>query len=893
MKDFKILLKYHALLKPFFAVFMIAIVFDLGMTGMGLLNPLFTRILFDFAYPYHNLALLNVAVLAIVVSYFLLFFLSVASDYLQIYVNMEMTSKLTSKVYHAIQCLPLKFHQEKKSGDLLVRITDDVDAAIGMVTSVIPTVLIEGGRFIIILVIALMMNPLLTVLALFSIPLYILETKFYVNRLQRVQQESIDIGSRIFTHAQERLSSIKTIKAFGQENSETLTFGRLLRQSYRVGIKGKILSVISTFTNSITLQMWSLFLTWYLGYQVVKGTLTIGEIVALMLYLEQLGGPIQSFIGLITNWKVSMVSINRLEEILEAPSEASVEDEHRPELAVSEGRVSAEDLSFSYAADTEVLHQVDVSFPDRSLTAIVGGSGSGKSTLVNLLLRFFDASKGAIFIDGQNISEIRVRSLRQHVGMIAQDFSLFDGTVMENILYGNEGKTRDDAVEAAKLASAYDFITHFPRGFDEPVGSGGELLSGGQRQRIAIARTLLKNPRILIFDEATSALDPESEYRIQEIMQRLAKSKTVIAIAHRLSTIKTADKILVLEDGRFVEEGKFDELIEKRGAFYRFYWRQFGGLSNLRQHLGMEFERAARYGSTFSVALLRVAAYREVLENLGEEQAHELMNAVEYALEKNIRMGDNCSILDEDYILILLPEANEEQIKGFFARMSKLVDEALALSPTPVAEHQLLFIASHIMGKPFRTPEELMSALKFKADSLLEASGTVIVSPSELLTTYQIGSELMRAARQQLNFSIALVKIDAAQRIADKDGAEAASVFMQDVLALFIKNIRAHDNVTLLGKDYVALFTPEYDEKEIFGSMNRMVQLMTKAPRKEIRKPIIKSDVHIAAICATKTMSIAPEVFLEAFRAWMEAQPPIEGVRMVTLDELENYYGIA
>ncbi len=892
MRDAKILLKYHGLLKSFFLIFFISIVFDVGMTGLGLLNPLFTRILFDFAYPYRNLTLLNVALIAIIVSYFLLFFLSVASDYLQIYVNMEMTAKLTSKVYHAIQCLPLKFHQEKKLGDLLVRITDDIDAAIGMVTSIIPTVLIEGGRFIIILIIALAMNPFLTLLALLSIPLYILETKFYVKRLQRVEQESIDIGSRIFTHAQERLASIKTIKAFGQEQRETLSFGGLVRESYRVGIKQKLLSVIQTFTNSITLQMWSLFLTWYLGYQVVQGRLTIGEIVALMLYLEQLGGPVQAFIGLVTGWKVSMVSINRLEEVLESPSEASVLEEARAELTVPEGDVKTDKLSFSYAPDKEpeVLHGIDVEFPERSLTAIVGGSGSGKTTLVNLLLRFFDASKGAIFIDSQNISEIRIRSLRKHIGMIAQDFTLFDGTVMENILYGNEDKTHDDAVEAAKLASAYDFIMRFPRGFDEPVGTGGELLSGGQRQRIAIARTLLRNPEIIIFDEATSALDPESEYKIQEVMNRLARSKTVIAIAHRLSTIKTADKILVLENGRFVEEGRFDDLIEKRGAFYRFYWRQFGGLANLRQHLGMEFERAARYGSTFSIAMLRVAPYVNVLEEEGDEAAAEMMKNVEFTLEKSIRMGDNCSILDEDYILILLPEANEEQLKGFFARMINLISESTAGEKRHITENDLLFVATRITDKPFRTPEELLSALKFKADSMLEAAGTIIIEPHELLKTYEIGFELVRAARQGLSFSMAILKIDTYEKVLEKKGDKEAHDLMKDVLALFEKNIRAHDNVTILAENRIVLLTAEYSEEELTGFLKRMTRLITEAPADIIRHPIPSEDLHFVGICIAERIPFMPQEFMEALRGWMDAQPRIEGIKMVTPDELERFY---
>lgn len=892
MRDIKVLLKYHGLLKPFLLIFFISIVFDIGMTGLGLLNPLFTRILFDFAYPYRNLTLLNIAIIAIIISYFLLFFLSVASDYLQIYVNMEMTANLTSKVYHAIQCLPLKFHQEKKSGDLLVRITDDVDAAIGIVTSIIPTVLIEGGRFVIILAIALAMNPLLTLLALLSIPLYILETKFYVRRMQRVEQESIDIGSRIFTHAQERLASIKTIKAFGQEYKETLSFGKLLRESYRVGIKQKLLSVIQTFTNSITLQMWSVFLTWYLGYLVVRGELTIGEIVALMLYLEQLGGPVQAFVGLVTGWKISMVSINRLEEVLESPSEASIEEQARAELTVPDGDVKTETLSFSYAPDREpdILHGINVEFPEHSLTAIVGGSGSGKTTLVNLLLRFFDASKGAIFIDGQNISEIRIRSLRQHIGMIAQDFTLFDGTVMENILYGNDDKTRENAIEAARLASAYDFIMRFPRGFDEPVGTGGELLSGGQRQRIAIARTLLKNPEIIIFDEATSALDPESEYKIQEVMNRLARSKTVIAIAHRLSTIKTAEKILVLEDGRFVEEGRFDDLIEKRGAFYRFYWRQFGGLANLRQQLGMEFERAARYGSTFGVAMIRVVPYAEVLRRQGDEAAAELMKNIEFTLEKSIRVGDNCSILDEDYILILLPESNEEHLKGFFARMTNLITESTAGGPRPLTGDDLLFVATRITDKSFRTPEELLGALKFKADSMLGTTGTITIDPHELLKTYEIGSELVRAARQGLSFSMAMLAIDAFEKIAEEKGSEESQNLMKDILALFERNIRAHDNVTTFAGNRIVLLTAEYNESELIGFLSRMTGLITEATADVIRHPLSKDDLHFVGICMAERTPFMPEAFMEVLKEWMDAHPFREEIKIITPQELELFY---
>ncbi|GAG53165.1 unnamed protein product, partial [marine sediment metagenome] len=226
-------------------------------------------------------------------------------------------------VFHAIQCLPLKFHQEKKSGDLLIRITDDVDTAIGMVFNILPTIIIDGGRFVIILAIALSINTQLTVLALLSVPLYIIEAKFYAGKHARVQEEQIDASSRIYSRANERLGNIKTIKAFGQERRETLSFSMLIRRQFRVAVKGRLLEIMQTFTNSITLQLWSVFLTWYLGYQVIQGQLSIGEIVALMMYIEQLEGPVHSFIGLFTQWKTNVVSLNRLEEVFEYPSEES------------------------------------------------------------------------------------------------------------------------------------------------------------------------------------------------------------------------------------------------------------------------------------------------------------------------------------------------------------------------------------------------------------------------------------------------------------------------------------------------------------------------------------------------------------------------------------------
>lgn len=732
MKDLKILKKYHALLKPFLGIFFISILFDIVMTLLGLVAPLFTRVLFDYAYPYRDLALLNTMIFATIGIYFIYFFISVASDYLQIYISQETTAKLTERVYHAIQCLPLRFHQKKKSGDLLMRITDDVANTVGMVFNVLPTFIIDGGRFFIILGIALSINPKLTVLALVSVPLYIIETKFYAKRMVKIREESIDADSNIFTRATERIGNIKTIKAFGTERHETLSFAQLIRRRYRVAIKGRLLGVIQSFTNSITLQIWSIFLMWFLGYQVVTGKLTIGEIVALMLYIDQLDEPVHAFIGLFTEWKTNMVSMRRLDEVLEQPSEETM-DIGAKHLALREGKVATDDLSFAYEPENPVLHDIDVKFPPTSFTAIVGGSGSGKTTLVNLLLRFFNPTDGIILVDGQDIMEVRIHELRERVGIVAQDAAVFDGTVIDNILYGNEGRSRGDAMQMAQLAGAHDFIMRMNGGYDAQVGSGGSFLSSGQRQRIAIARTLLRNPSIVIFDEATAALDAESEFRIQETITSLRNTKTVIVIAHRLSTIKMADKIMVLEDGRFVEEGQFDELLEKKGAFYRFYWKQFGGLSTFRQQLGLELERASRYGSRFSLAIFKLRRYHEVLARDGAEAADRLMEAVDMALKRAIRMGDNCAILDADTILLLLPEIDPLHLEGFFKRiiswLPRPADDEVAY---PIEEGDILFVGTSVTHKVFKTPEELLAALKHTADSQEAGHGYVVIDADEL-----------------------------------------------------------------------------------------------------------------------------------------------------------------
>jgi len=426
-----------------------------------------------------------------------------------------------------------------------------------------------------------------------------------------------------------------------------------------------------------------------------------------------------------------MVSMERISEVLDYPSKETIQKKEK-ELKIEKGEVAAERLSFSYIPEKEILHEIDVNFEPHSLNAIVGSSGGGKTTLVNLILRFFDATKGAIYIDGQNISEIRIKSLRNRIGMIEQEFALFDGTIMENILYGNPKKSYQDAIEAAQLAAAYDFIVKLPNQFNSRVGPGGSFLSGGQRQRIAIARTLLKNPEIIIFDEATSSLDPESEFHIQEVINRLKQTKTIIVVAHRLSTIKMADKIMVLEDGRFVEEGTFEDLLEKRGAFYRFYWKQFGGLAVFRQHLMLEMERAARYNSHFCLSILKYQPYSKIFRENGVETADRMIDEIDYVIKKNIRLGDNSSVLHRGTIVILAPEILPDQLLAFERRIVSILT-SMKIEDKNIAEKDILIVGTRISKHKFRTPEELVRAMENKCMEMEKEYGAFVIDENYLL----------------------------------------------------------------------------------------------------------------------------------------------------------------
>jgi subfamily B ATP-binding cassette protein MsbA len=388
-----------------------------------------------------------------------------------------------------------------------------------------------------------------------------------------VQQEIATMSG----NAQEKISGSRVVHAFTQEKNEERTFQREAEVLFSKAMRGVYFQSMNMTTTGTLTQLAPLIVTIFGGYQVIQGALSIGELVAVTMYLSPLYTPLQRFSELNVVFANSMAALDRIFEIMDEKPEIT-DRPNAMELKQIAGKVEFEQVHFSYSKENQgtlILSDLNFTIEPGQKIALVGPSGSGKSTLVSLIPRFYDVDAGRVKIDGYDVRDIQLTSLRRHIGMVLQEPILFSGTIRENILYGNLKATAEQIMSASKAANAYDFIRSLPHGFDNEIGEGGVFLSGGQRQRLTIARAFLKDPRILILDEATSSLDSESERLIQEAMERLIVGRTTFIIAHRLSTIVNADRILVLNNGSIVETGTHVELLQKDGMYRHLYEQQF------------------------------------------------------------------------------------------------------------------------------------------------------------------------------------------------------------------------------------------------------------------------------------------------------------------------------
>jgi subfamily B ATP-binding cassette protein MsbA len=485
-------------------------------------------------------------------------------------------------LYKHLQRLSLGFHQSYPTGSLLSRLMSDISVSQHMINQGIINVCIDAVAGSAALVMLLSISWELTLIALAVLPFYGIVYRKLNPALRQASRDVQEQTSVMSGSAVERLHGIAVIQSFAQEPEESRFFAsqadELRGMAVRRGRLNHTLQALSNFLVALAGAA-----VWIVGaYFVIDGKLTTGAVVKFTFAAAQLYLPIRRFSQINIMFQQSMAAIERVFAIFDVVPDVRSKPEAVDEVP-QRGEVEFDRVEFAYEEDTPVLKDVSFRIEPGERVAIVGESGAGKSTLVTLLPRLYDVTGGAIRVDGRDVREYRLRKLRRAMGIVLQETILFSGTVRENLRYGRKNASMEEILEAARMANAHEFIMDLPEGYDSVIGEQGASLSGGQRQRISLARTILQNPRILILDEATSALDSESENLITEALQRVMEGRTCLIIAHRLSTIMGADRILVFQQGRLVEQGPHEELLEKGGTYRYLFEQQFGPLQDLLQ----------------------------------------------------------------------------------------------------------------------------------------------------------------------------------------------------------------------------------------------------------------------------------------------------------------------
>ena len=495
---------------------------------------------------------------------------AVTHNYVFGFVGHRMTTDFRIEFFSHIQSLSLRFFQERRVGEILSRMNNDISVIQNALVSIPVALLRQSITLIGAMAIILYLNWKLTGLILLILPPLMIFARVFGKRLRLFSEKLQDQVAQAVVVLEEVASSIKIVKSFTRENYERERFKKEIETAFERAVdKLKISSFFGPFILGLTFMV-SAVLIWYGGYQVMSGVTTPGELAAFFLYALIVAGPIGTFVRLYTQIQEASGAIRRVYEILDtAPA---IDNPENPIFLENiTGRIQFENVSFGYRQELEILHNINFDVRPGQTVALVGPSGAGKSTVIKLLHRFFDASQGSIRLDEHDIRSLDRKSFLSQIALVPQETLLFGGTVKENILYGKLDATDQELEDAAKKANAHDFIVGLENGYETIVGEKGAKLSGGERQRIAIARAILKNPKILVLDEATSSLDNCSEALIQEAVEKLMEGRTTFIVAHRLSTIHKADQIIVLEKGRVVETGQHEELMNNKNLYYNLY----------------------------------------------------------------------------------------------------------------------------------------------------------------------------------------------------------------------------------------------------------------------------------------------------------------------------------
>ena len=492
----------------------------------------------------------------------------------------KLSYDLKKTIFTAIERLSISFYTNRQTGGLMAQVTNDANTIYWFFCDGVPYFLVNIVQIAVMLVIMLVMNPLLTLLALITVPLVFISIRMLFDKMGKLHAKRWAKSRGMNAILSDVLSGMRVVKAFSKEKDE---IKRFRKSSLSVAEAEQNTSIFATLAFpgvNLLFSISNLIVLGAGGWMVIKGNMTYGMLLTFISYMNMIYSPMYSFVDMVSWFTDSLNAMSRLIEVMDAEPEV-VEAENPKSLGDIRGHVEFRHVDFSYDKNRKIIDDVSFDIEAGHALGIVGHTGAGKSTLANLLIRLYDVTAGEILIDGINVKDISFEELRKHVAIVSQETYLFMGTILDNIRYARPDATYEEVIEAVKIAGAHDFIIKLPDGYSTMIGFGYKDLSGGERQRLSIARSILRDPKILILDEATAAMDTETERKIQTAIERLSKGRTTITIAHRLSTLRDADKLIVIENGKMPEAGTHLELINKKGIYYNLYKLQLDAMKNI------------------------------------------------------------------------------------------------------------------------------------------------------------------------------------------------------------------------------------------------------------------------------------------------------------------------
>lgn len=567
--------------RPFIGLYLFSLVCYVVICGLSLLDPLVIKWIIDDILPQRDLEMLAISAAAFFFIYFFRLSLNALASLLNSYAGQRSVFNIKLTLLRHLQTLSAEYHDKTPTGDLLFRVEQDSEQIEELGSGLLISLVRIGITFTLTLLIMFSLNWQLTLIILPLIPVLFLVRRYGYPRLRAISDAVQSCGGRRSSFLQEHLSALVQVQLLARECAEALRFVRLAREVIGAQMKRRYTELFFDTASVLVIVTATATVLGYGGYKVVQGSLTVGGLMAFYTYLNRVFEPLETVVSMYSKVQRANASIRRIMEVMAV--RPRIRDKAKPVKLprAAPGGIQLRNVSFAYGGEKSILKRTSLDVEPGERIAMVGASGSGKSTIARLMARVYDVDKGEVLFDGYDVRDIELKSLRSLIALVPQDPALFDVTLRENLLYGNPRATQAELDEVASQAQLEEILKKLPKGWDEPVGQKGNRLSGGERQRVAIARAMLQRPRLLILDESTSALDSRTEKRVLEALESFTRGRTMVIIAHRLSTILWADRILVIDRGRLVEEGSHNILYHACGVYRRLCNEQFGSEGNV------------------------------------------------------------------------------------------------------------------------------------------------------------------------------------------------------------------------------------------------------------------------------------------------------------------------